>query len=126
MLYDSLLLVAVLIVSTALVRWRAGDAIDPGHGASHIAFQLYLLLVIYGFFGWFWTHGGQTLGMRAWRIQVRRTDGGSVTWGRAALRFLGALFSALALGAGFLWVLVDPKQRAWHDRISGTVLVQIS
>ncbi|OGI41569.1 MAG: hypothetical protein A2150_00620 [Candidatus Muproteobacteria bacterium RBG_16_64_11] len=42
------------------------------------------------FYGWFWTRGGQTLGMRAWRLRLTRADGGPVTWRRAALR-IGAL-----------------------------------
>lgn len=39
------------------------------------------------FFGWFWVHGGQTLGMRAWRLQVRRLDGAALRWPIAAVRY---------------------------------------
>lgn len=124
MFYDSLLLFAVLYLATALARWVAGDAIEPGHGLSHHLFQMYLLLFIGAFFVWFWVRGGQTLGMRAWHIQVRRTDGGPLTPPQAALRFGAALLSLIPAGLGFWWILVDRERRAWHDRIAGTTVVR--
>ncbi|MEJ1377571.1 MAG: RDD family protein, partial [Candidatus Sedimenticola sp. (ex Thyasira tokunagai)] len=37
----------------------------------------------------------------------------------------GAIISWLALGLGFLWLLVDRKNRTWHDRLSGTRLIML-
>ena len=85
--------------------------------------QLYLLGCPFVFFGWFWTHGGQTLGMRAWRLRLLDAEGGPVTWRQSLLRVAGAYLSALALGVGYLWVLFDRAGLAWHDRLSGTRLV---
>lgn len=51
------------------------------------ALQVLLFAVGLAFFGWFWVHGGQTLGMRAWRLQVRRLDGAPVRWPIAAVRY---------------------------------------
>ena len=34
------------------------------------------------------------------------------------------VLSTAALGLGFLWILIDKKKRAWHDRWSGTMLVR--
>ena len=117
--YDACLLFAVLFVATALVLpFTGGQAVAPGNRL----FFLYLLAVSYLYFAWFWTHGGQTLGMRAWHIRVRASDGGAVTWKRAALRFLVSLLSWGALGAGFLWAAFDARRRAWHDRLSHTTL----
>lgn len=84
---------------------------------------LWMLCVAAGFHLWFWTHGGQTLGMRAWRLRLVSVDGGPVGFGRALVRYLVAVLSWLVLGLGFLWVLVDPEKRAWHDLASGTRLV---
>ena len=39
------------------------------------------------------------------------------------MRFAGAVISWLAFGLGFLWLLVDVDRLAWHDRLSGTSLV---
>ncbi len=124
-LYDSLLLACVILVATLLFYWVAGDNFshDP---ILRIVYQSYLLILSYLFFGWFWTHGGQTLGMRAWRLRLlQQTDLQPITWKQALVRYLGATLSWLALGLGFLWVLLDRQNRAWHDRLSSTVLVLI-
>jgi uncharacterized RDD family membrane protein YckC len=61
--------------------------------------------------------------MRSWRLRLVGTDRSRVRWGQALVRFLGACISWLPLGAGFLWALVDPCRRTWHDRLSGTDIV---
>ena len=120
--YDTLLLVAVLFVATAIVLpFTGGEAIRP----HHPLYTAYLWLVAFAYFGWCWTHGGQTLGMRTWHIRVVTADGGAAGWHQALLRFLGALLAWVPLGAGYLWVLVDRERLAWHDRISGTKLIKV-
>jgi uncharacterized RDD family membrane protein YckC len=118
--YDALLLLALLFIATIPVL-----IINHGHpvAAADPLYQGYLLLVSFLFFGWFWTHGGQTLGMRAWRVRVQNKDGKSITWLQALLRFLAALVSWAALGLGFLWSLLDRDRQTWHDRFSESVLV---
>jgi uncharacterized RDD family membrane protein YckC len=75
------------------------------------------------FFGWFWTHGGQTLGMRAWRLKLLDSSGNPVTWRQSLIRYGAAWLSLLALGLGYIWVWIDPQGLSWHDRLSGTRLV---
>ncbi len=90
MVYDGLLLLAVLFVSTAIVLpLTGGEAV----GAGNPVFMTYLFLVSFFFFAWFWTHGGQTLGMRAWKIRVQRLDGGPISWSQALLRYMVGLIS---------------------------------
>lgn len=81
-----------------------------------------LLLETWGFYAWFWLRGGQTLGMRAWRLQVRDYRGGPVRFWQTVLRFLAGGLSWLLLGAGYLVVLVAPHQ-SLHDRLSATATV---
>ncbi len=119
--YDVLLLAAVLLIFTA-VTWaaRGGREIAPGT----LWFQLALAAVAGVFFGWFWTHGGQTVGMLAWKIRVVRRDASPLRWRDACLRFAAAIVSLLPLGLGFWWALVDRRGLTWHDRLSGTRLVR--
>ncbi|MFU8788096.1 MAG: RDD family protein [Methylobacter sp.] len=118
-LYDILLLIALLFVATALLLpLNAGEAFT----AQQFYFPLYLLLVSFFFYAWFWTHGGQTLGLRAWKLKVLTLDRQPVSWKQAALRFIFALFSWLCFGLGFWWVLIDKDRRSWHDRLSKTAL----
>lgn len=123
LLYDSLVLAALWMLTTApLLALTGGEAIQQGA----LWFRLYLLVIAAGFFGWFWTHGGQTLGMRAWRAKLETRDGQPVTWSGAMIRFLAVLLSIAPAGLGYLWALVDRDRLTWHDRISGTRVVLIS
>lgn len=120
--YDLLLVLALLMVATALlIIARAGAAIDPGS----LWYQLLLVSSWWLYFGWCWTHGGQTIGMRAWRLVLIDTQSGrSIGWPQAGLRFLAAALSALPAGLGFAWSLGDPEHRTWHDRLSRSALKQ--
>lgn len=119
--YDWLLLIAVLALFTAFVlAVRGGSAVAP----STSWFQVSLVAVAVMFFAWFWTHGGQTLGMRAWRIRVVRDDGGALSWRDALLRVLAASLATLPLGLGFFWCLIDANGRCWHDRVTHTRVVR--
>ena len=121
MLYDGLLLAGVMIVAAIPLPFFQSAA--DGSSWVRTLIQIYLVLVCFLFFGWFWTHGGQTLGMRAWRLQLRRIDGKNLAWSTAVVRFAGALLSWLALGLGFFWVALDSQNRAWHDRLSKSIVV---
>lgn len=117
-IYDSLLLVAVLLLAMAVLTVANGKAI----GANSLVFYFYLLPVSFVFYGWFWTHGGQTLGMRAWRTKLLTTDGNPVTWHDCTRRFAMAIISLAIFGIGFIWQLFDKNHRTWHDIASNTAL----
>lgn len=71
-----------------------------------------------------WRRGGQTLGMRPWRLQVVDAGGGPASWRGLWLRFLVGHLSLLAGGLGFWWAWLDRDRLAWHDRASGTRLLR--
>jgi len=125
MLYDGLLLLALLMVATALfLPLTGGEALNAqAHPVLELVYQAALVLLILGFFGLFWTRRGQTLGMASWRLRVEREDGRLLTWGDTTRRLAWALLSLLPLGLGFVWILFDPGRRAWHDRLSRTRVV---
>lgn len=115
--YDALLLLAVFFMATALaLPFNSGRAFSAGE----YFYSLYLLAIGFFFYGWFWTHGGQTLGLRAWKMKLGAFDGGPVTWRAAALRFAAAGLSWACLGLGFFWCLFDKNRLCWHDYLSNT------
>ena len=121
-IYDLFLLIALLFVATAVAMIvNDGKAIEPGQDIYPF-YVAYLLAISFGFYGWFWTHGGQTLGMKTWKIKLQQMDGKPVTWPLALLRFVTAMLSWAAAGLGFLWSLHDPLKRCWHDIASNTVV----
>ncbi|MBS4052039.1 MAG: RDD family protein [Methylomonas sp.] len=119
-IYDALLLLAVWFFATAIILpFNSGQAF----AAEQYFFPFYLLAVSYVFYGWFWTHGGQTLGLRAWRIKLVNSNGVAVTWRQVSMRFMVAMLSWTCLGLGFVWCIFDKKRLCWHDSLSKTRLV---
>jgi uncharacterized RDD family membrane protein YckC len=127
MLYDTLLLAAIAMVATGLLLpLTGGKAITAAsHPALGAAYRALLVGIVVAFYGLFWTRRGQTLGMQSWRLRVEREDGRLLGWGDALRRLAAALLSLLPLGLGFLWILLDRRKRAWHDRLSGTRVVLV-
>ena len=68
--------------------------------------------------------GGQTAGMRILGIYIVRVDGRPFTMKHAALRHLiGYPLSMASFFLGFLWMLWDPRQQGWHDKLARTIVV---
>lgn len=120
-LYDGILLVALWFVGTAVVVVPAGGAIPAGS----LWFGFYLWCLTGFFYLWFWLHGGQTLGLRAWRLRVIDVRTGQPpVLARGLLRYAlaGPIWLSLL---GILWSVFDPEQRAVHERLSGTRLAVV-
>lgn len=67
---------------------------------------------------------GQTLGKRLLGVRVIRTDGTSVSFGRALGRALGYYVSSLFFSLGFLWAAFDRRNQTWHDKLVDTLVVR--
>ena len=125
MFYDLLLVIALMMVVTAvLLPLTGGEAItNERFGAWEYAYRLLLFAMVVAFFGVFWTRRGQTLGMQAWRLHIRREDGGVLTW-LDVLKRLGAATVSLCLaGLGYWWIWIDRDRLAWPDRWTRTRVV---
>lgn len=152
-LYDSFLLIAVLFLAMAVLLLITGGY---QFQAGNPLMTVYLLLVSFVFFGWFWTHGGQTLGMRAWNLRLQQPAGEAVTWQQVAVRFITALpawivlFIGFALTAGIplhtypwldqlsrfpkglilivgiIWLIIDQWPDGWRDKLSGTQIIKLN
>ena len=128
LLYDAVLLFCVLAVAVwmliypyELIAARPFPTFEPVYA---ILKQIYLLAIVVGFYVYFWTHGGQTLGLRAWRLRVQRNGGGPLSARDALRRFGWATLSLLPAGLGLWWSLIDREGLAWHDRKSHTRIVR--
>jgi len=123
--YDCFLLAAILfIVSAIATALNHGKAIEPGDFLYPL-FVFVIFSLSYLYFAWFWIHGGQSLGMKTWRIRIQTVDNGDIDWKTAAIRFIAAIFSWGFFGLGFLWALFDKDKRCWHDLVSHTVLLDL-
>lgn len=122
--YDLLLLTG-LWLSATFIAWASSHLLGAEGALPPTFMRAYLFVITFGFYGWFWTHGGQTLGMRAWRIQIRGVDGGAINWSSSMLRFVIAAISWGLAGLGMLWCLIDKRSRSWHDIAAGTEVVSV-
>lgn len=145
MLYETMLLFGVVFVA----GWLFSTLLEQKHALYlRNMLQDWLFVVIGLYFIWFWTHGGQTLAMKTWRLKIVTADGEVLGYKRAFGRYLlswlwilPGLAAAWALNAKawmlvliplanvVLWALtayLDPQRRFLHDRISGTRVVQIA
>lgn len=77
------------------------------------------------YFTWFNGTTGQTPGKRLMGLRVVRDTGEAISFGTAFLRWVGYLISFLPLCMGFLWAGVDRRKQAWHDKIAGTVVIDL-
>ena len=154
LMYDGLLYLALLMAGLVLVLpfvsfFVAKDAQTPLHNYAILQSYGFAIGLIY--FGWSWTRGGQTLGMRVWKLQVRRADGSGLRWPVATIRLAAALaplvitlwagkhlapppaggaallrYAVLAGGAallGYLPCLLSRRGRAFCDWVAGTEVI---
>ena len=119
MVYDGLLIFAVLFFATAsALLFNHGEAIE-----SNVLFSPYLLLTVFTYYAWFWQKSGQTLGMKVWKIRLVSDSGDNPGWAVCYLRLVCALLSLLCLGFGYWWRLFSPY--TWHDRLSHTRVINL-
>ena len=133
-IYDLVLLtaicfsVAVIVSIFTTFTMNNGNAITEEH-PFYIMNQIIMLSTIFItgflFYVWFWTHGGQTLGMKTWMLRLVSENGQKISRKQAAIRALAAVLSWCVFGLGFLWCFVDSRQRTWHDILSSSYLVQL-
>lgn len=121
MLYDALLVIALLFLATIpFIAVRGGEPVETG---ENLLYRLVLVGVVFAFFVGFWSRSGRTLGMQSWGLQLETLDGHVPSVAMASLRLVAAAVSLLPFGLGFLWQLWDKDALTWHDRISKTRLV---
>lgn len=143
LVYEGVLLFGVLMLTALLFSTitQQRHALVGRH-----ALQAFVFIILGIYFTWFWSHGGQTVAMKAWHIRLVDADGRPVTQPRALLRYVlswlwflpslvtlylsGFRSPAMALGVTAVGVvgyatlaLRHPQRQFWHDAVSRTRLV---
>ena len=141
-IYESMLLFGVVFIGA----WLFSTLLQQRHALNmRNELQVWLFIVLGFYFSWFWTHGGQTLAMKTWRIKLISKDGAQLSWQQAVLRYLlvwlwflpGLAIARLLEAKGWMlvllptlnfiiWVLavfLHPERQFLHDRMAKTKLV---
>jgi uncharacterized RDD family membrane protein YckC len=141
--YEGVLLFGVLMIAGLVfsIVTQQRHALQGQH-----ALQAFLFVVLGFYFIWFWSHGGQTVAMRTWHIQLTAASGAPVSRGRALARYLlswvwflpalatvylsglkgGWSTTATVLAGVVAYALVSrwqPQRQFWHDALCGTQLI---
>ena len=122
LVYDLVISIAFLFAVSALSLAVKPDhrPVEPGTlGALVVFIALWAAIGAYAVVSW--RRGGQTIGMRPWRLQVVTAEGDRPPWRALLIRYMVISFS---LGAALLWCLVDGQRRGLHDLAAGTLLVR--
>jgi uncharacterized RDD family membrane protein YckC len=141
--YEGVLLFGVVMIAAYLFSslTQQRHALVGRHGL-----QAFLFIVLGIYFVWFWSHGGQTVAMKAWHVRLVDAGGRAVTQRRALLRYLLSwLWFMPSLATLYLFGIRDltaisalmtfgvlafaglsrwhPQRQFWHDAVCGTRLV---
>jgi uncharacterized RDD family membrane protein YckC len=145
LLYEALILFGVVFIAGYLFSTLTQQRNGLTH---HNLLAAWIGLVVGLYFVWFWTHGGQTLPMKTWRLRVVAADGSPLSAGRAIARYVLAwlwflpplalhpllglrLPQTLAI-AGIWFVLwaatgfFGAQRRFLHDRLAGTRVIAVA
>lgn len=120
LLYEGLTVIALWFMASALVTTFSGSAVS---GISRTLLQGVTLAIISSYFLWCWTHGGQTLAMKTWRIRVVDDHGKPLAAIPAASRLVLASTGACLAGIGLWWALFDKDKQFLHDRLVNSRLI---
>ncbi|HEX7264777.1 MAG TPA: RDD family protein [Candidatus Dormibacteraeota bacterium] len=97
---------------------------DPQSGPYALASLIQLVIGI-GYFVYFWSYQGGTLGQRVFKLRVVDANTGQpITVGKALLRWLGLFISFIVCFVGVIWVAFDARKQGWADKIAGTLVLQ--
>lgn len=120
-LYDALLIIGLwFLVGAIFVAVNAGESVS----ANNPFLSIVLFLVTFWFNCHFWRRGGQTLGMRAWRLRLINQHDTGLSLQQCLLRFIVAMCSILTCGLGYFWSYVDKDKLTWQDRLSNTRVIR--
>ena len=122
-MFDFLItLIAMMLFTFGLTAVRHQSVVGSNRDLIIVA-GLTVLLVLMNFVLLAGSNG-QTAGMRILGIYIMRVDGTRFTRKQAALRHLiGYPLSMAVFFLGFLWMLWDPRQQGWHDKLVRTIVV---
>lgn len=121
------LIAVVLFLGAGLRLWqRFPTDLNGLLGVSLVVLVVLVVvppLLFFSYFTLLHAGCGQTIGKMLMGLRLVADDGGEVGLGQAFLRAAATLLSALPLGAGFLWAVLDLQHRTWHDLIAATRVV---
>ena len=124
LVYDSLLIGAIVLVLSLLLVFVNGGYPESG---SFVSFIQFFILVFAGpiFYSYFWlANKGQTTGMQAWKIQLVTIDETELNIKKTLLRCLISTISFVCFGLGYFWIFYNKNNLSWSDILTNTKVIK--
>ena len=116
-IYESLILVAIWVLGTAVFLSINGVS---GSEMSRWSLRIFLWALSGFYFVWCWIKSGQTLAAQTWKVKLVNAQSAPLSLNHAILRYVLATVSLLVFGLGFLWAVFDKDHLFFHDRLLNT------
>lgn len=127
---------AIDLAIITIILYAATGAAAASYRITHnaevwgsVSFYLfaYLFYNLFGvvYFVFFIAYNGQTPGKAAVGIKVVDMFRKETGFARAIFRAFGYYLSSFFFMAGFLWYFFDRSRQTWHDKLAGTIVVEI-
>ena len=114
-IYDLFLLLGVWFAVGSFAVWINGGIIEVKWiGPSLVLTSTWI------FYGYFWTHGGKTLGMAVWKFEIYSLDNNKINLKQISIRFFVNVITFLLAGLPLIMMYFSKKNLSISDSLSGT------
>jgi|GEM_PF-2267416 len=132
---SSLLIDTILVFLCSMIIWFVGVSFsinpnavfksDSGIKFEDILLSIFYLNVLFGFFYSMLFHhlSSRTIGKMLLGLSLVERNSYRVSFYRVFLRNFLFILNILTLLIGYVWIIVDEKGQALHDKLSGTFVV---
>tara|TARA_A100001011_G_scaffold133350_1_gene140508 strand:+ start:1527 stop:1937 length:411 start_codon:yes stop_codon:yes gene_type:complete len=114
-IYDLFLLLGVWFAVGSFAVWINGGIIEVKWiGPSLVLTSTWI------FYGYFWTHGGKTLGMAVWKFEIYSIDKNKINFRKVSIRFFFNIITVLLGGIPLMFMYFSKNNLSLSDYLSKT------
>ncbi len=114
------LCIGYLVIYLMSLPWLKNSETLGNHLNQNPLWFIYLMACTQYYYVWCWVKGGQTVGMRTWRLKLCKPDGQLLTWKAAYYRSFASLG-----GIAQLTSLFNQQKQGWHDQLVNSYVIEI-
>ena len=114
-IYDLFLLLGVWFAVGSFAVWINGGIIEVKWiGPSLVLTSTWI------FYGYFWTHGGKTLGIAVWKFEIYSIDKNKINFRKVSIRFFSNIITVLLGGIPLMFMYFSKNNLSLSDYLSKT------
>ena len=114
-IYDLFLLLGVWFAVGSFAVWINGGIIEEKWIGPFL-----VLISTWIFYGYFWTHGGKTLGMAVWKFEIYSIDENKINFQKVSIRFFSNVITVLLGGTPLILMYFSKNNLSLSDYLSKT------